>query len=1774
MQKACFYRRFDMCNHLLFIISRALLNGIFCTIVAILIGEGATCRAQGSTPSRGFQPVGSYALSEMEKLNTVSGNLMFNVPIAALPPGRGGSKGAEVGLFYNSKLFDANTIIRPHPIPGGGLIELSELIKSDEGGWRYGLEYKLELDNRASHYEGGTMPPCPSYMQTERYKLKMSFPDGNEIEFRPVGYNDTGNDGYFKLYPNGFVLNCGTSSWNYGPLTYYSTDGTYLRLVIEHDNEVDDWDNNPWTLYFPDGGRVAFNEPGSLGQRIYDRNNNFTEARSITYNGHPAHNIIDQLGRSIIVEYNSGVNTDAIHATGYGAAALAWTVLWVNTYTSKTYSQGPGYTSALTPSHRVVQQINMPSQAGALSYSFGYNGSSAQPVYPAQSPGYGELSSVTLPSSANAVYTYFYDGQDNLNAPDVLNNRPIGKTLTYEREYDGGVSNATEVWAYSLAGSGSCGGLLACSKVQSPDGGVSTEYHTNSTSWDRSLVYKSDRPDGPLVERIWQQNIPYGFPSSYPSAVNPHVKTEFTTIKNSGGTPVKTAIKNYNYDKNGNLTQTIEYDWVSFASIPRSGDIYNRPTGIPGGLTPKRVTVNAYYSPTPDASDTSTDDPDVYHKSSSPNLRNAIESSEIRSDIGASTALSRKEYVYDSPTTTGNLITERNWDNYKDPHLVGTPRAVTRPLMSANSISMSYQYDGYGNRILTTDANGVQAQFIYDLINGNSDLYVTQTKTAYNTSVQRISSQQYDFSTGLVTQSTDVDNSITTKTSYDVFGRPTLVQEAFGASNERRTATDYSDSARRIITRSDLNATGDNKLVSIKYYDQLGRIRLNRTLEDSSTQDAYNEEHGIKVQTRYAFSGSNSYELVSAPYRAATSSATGGEAEMAWKRLKFDRGGRVIEAQSFAGATLPGPWGGNTTSTGSIVTSFDAEFTTVTDQTERSRRTMLDGLNRLARVDEPDKISGNLGDVLSPVQSTSYSYDAIGKLTGVNQGAQNRTYAYSSLGRLISATNPENGAFSYTYDSNGNLKTKIDARSATATYYYDALNRNTGISYSGSSTPVIERYYDGALKGKGRLWKSYSYNAHPVSGQLAYSISTIDSYDEFGRPLTGSQMLLNSSVQWITYPFSRTYDRAGNTTTQTYPSGRTATSSYDNAGRLASLISNIGDGALRTLADSFTYNASGQIKRERYGTSTSLYHNIHYNSRGQAVDVRLGTNSTDEWSWNRGALITYFSNQARSIGDHFLNAPDNNGNVTMQEHFVPVDDAISNFVITDRGIYDYDYLNRVTQVSGLQRTTAGAFISVYGQGFNYDRWGNRTINSNPSATWGNAINNTVFTVNSANNRYVELGYDLAGNVISDPNGAGTLTYDGENRMTSTLMNGVYNFYVYDADGRRVRRIVGSDEKWHIYGFNGELIAEYPVNTGPGSPSKEYAYRNGQLLVSGDSNNVRWTMTDALGTPRIVVGKTGGLSDVTRHDYLPFGEELFVGSGNSSIRSTTMGHSTGSNIDGVRKQFTGYERDTESGLDFAQARYYSGKQGRFMSPDEFTGGPDELYDFADVAGDNPTLYAEIEDPQSLNKYQYCYNNPLSSVDPDGHSVWTKVIKIAVKAAKTGDAVVAIKETFEDVQTVFDSNKSASERLIAGLSVLSEVLPLSISDVKDGYKVAKAVAGQIDQLSGNGAIFAVASSTGKRTFSRSPIGTYINTHASGKEYIGVGKYPRSQESARRVAKEHNDPHKRTNFKPAVNKREAFKEESRQIDLRGGINSPRIYNRIESPGRRYRQEDGEIP
>jgi RHS repeat-associated protein len=1555
--------------------------GLCCSSLVIAGGIIVMCfavavKAQDWTgPKQGVFPQGTYVFSNIETINPVAGNLTFDFPLGILPAGRNGFS-SGTGLIYNSKIYDTDRVVYYDQYSNPVIVE--ELVTSVSGGWKYGHGYKLNVRHRPDDGDGY----CNTLYDIYHIRVTVTYPDGSEREFRPVGFIDQVGDGYYTVYPHGVIASCTGYAWGpTGGMTYYSTDGTYTKLVVAYDNQTSGWTDNPWTLSFPDGKRVTYNEP-STGDtlRLYDANGNYVKIQNVTLaSGNQGTKITDQQNRSVTVEYTS--SDDYVHFQGVGSSTATWTVDWKlvpgGDYAS--FGSDSQYYYFSAPSQLVVDRIISPSQSGSLIHTFTYNTESAP-------YGLGEVRSITLPSSAQAVYSYKYGA--NVTPYEATHNHPTVKDLTYQREYDGASTSVTERWTYDLMDA-------TWAKVTAPDGGVSKQWFHDCTPkpcWKDNLVYKSENPDGSVIERKWESNRPYGA-----GLINPYVSMEFTSVRDSGQTLSKTAIKEFKYDKNGNITQVAEYDWGNYSDVPR--DFQGQPTGIPTGAPLKRVTVNTYYNPTPDASNTTTDDPDVYHKTTAPSIKNALEMSEVRADFTLSSALSRTEFSYDNASTTGNLTEQKTWDSTKG--------AISRPLGAGNSVSIGNTYTMWssgatGKLTLATDARGYQTEFTYGAGSGFTDLYVTQTKTAYGTAVQRTTNTDYDFNTGLVTVSTDADNSVTTRTTYDVFGRPTLVEEADGISGiERQTQTEYSDTLRRVIVRKDKDATADKKLVSIEHYDQLGRLRLSRELEDASTQSATDETHGVKVQYRHAYSGSNSYTLVSAPYRANYSSGAGGEAGMAWKRTKFDSGGRILELETFVGSALPAPWGTSTASSGKVTTSYDANTTAVTDQANKQRRSVMDGLGRLIRVDEPDA-SNNLGGVDTPVQPTAYTYSALDKLIQIDQGAQTRTFGYSSLGRLTSATNPESGTVSYQYDNNANLTGKTDARAITTAYTYDALNRNKTVDYSNTAvSPDITRNYDGPIPyGKGRYWEDYAGGDYTQGQTVEYK--KVDGYDAHGRALSQTQRFKTAGVWGSTYTVSRAYNLAGAVTEQTYPSGHKVNYTYDAAGDLEKFTGDLGTGGSpRTYADFIDYNAQGQMLYEQFGTNTVLHHNLHYNARGQLFDVRLGTQNGSRsthvvnWgnaTWDRGAIRTFFNSD---LTDYTATPTwaNNNGNVWRQDHFAPITTDVSQWAMAI-AYYNYDTLNRVTGIWENKAGHATAETAVYTQQFLYDRWGNRRVNTAVSNVPG--VPMAAMDVDTATNRLTvpsgqsgTISYDAAGNQTSDNwtmgvLGGGARTYDAENRMTSAVSGAGTSSYVYDADGRRVRRAAanGSSSQtwWQIYGLGGELVAEYELVSGTPTLRKEYGYRNGQLLVVADASTVQWTVTDALGTPRMVVDQTGSLGTMKRHDYLPFGEEVLA---NVGLRETTMGYTGYAGTQSIRQQFTGKERDVETGLDYFLARYYSGYQGRFTSPDEFTGGPDELYDFADAASDNPTFYADLFEPQSLNKYQYTYNRPLVMTDGDGH-----------------------------------------------------------------------------------------------------------------------------------------------------------------------------------------------
>jgi RHS repeat-associated protein len=212
-------------------------------------------------------------------------------------------------------------------------------------------------------------------------------------------------------------------------------------------------------------------------------------------------------------------------------------------------------------------------------------------------------------------------------------------------------------------------------------------------------------------------------------------------------------------------------------------------------------------------------------------------------------------------------------------------------------------------------------------------------------------------------------------------------------------------------------------------------------------------------------------------------------------------------------------------------------------------------------------------------------------------------------------------------------------------------------------------------------------------------------------------------------------------------------------------------------------------------------------------------------------------------------------------------------------------------------------------------------------------------------------YDAAGNMTFNATPpTQTYTYDQENRLTGAAG---YT-YTYDGDGNRVRKSNGNlaANGTLYWAMTPGVVAETDL---AGTTKSEYIFFDGERVARRDgatgTGGVFYYFSDHLKTASVITDSAGVIK--AESDYYPWGGELqFV------------------NNDSNEYKFTGKERDSETGLDYFGARYYSNGLGRFISADW-------------SATPIPVPYADFGDPQSLNQYSYVRNIPTVKVDADGH-----------------------------------------------------------------------------------------------------------------------------------------------------------------------------------------------
>jgi len=1303
--------------------------------------------------------------------------------------------------------------------------------------------------------------PCNGGYSYLLWKLTLKTPDGGEVEFRDDLYDGA------PLPATG----CGSSSASRG-VRWHATDGSGMIFVNDVDNGVANY-NTSGVVITRDGTRYRFG--GSLCTSITDRNGNKI---TIQYETQPTRvSYTDQLGRvttikqnvpdpdnpsitlAILVTFpgyqgtpryykikrgimNANYRSDSIPtlpvitgdwdplSRGYGWPATA-TRLFVKSYGLYAYQ---------IDDLNVLTELVLPD---TRSLKFRYNS-------------FGEVAEVILPTGGKIQYDYSYvsvlpsgnspgwqTGTQGTGEGILTDVKQVDRAVVESRTYPDGTTLEGK-WNYIYGPQLVNGVNQPCTQVQARTSsetllidqrhfflpaqqyteapGTSNHDGTHYAIWSTGVEWRTEARDttGNILsatEQDWTQRAQVSWPTYVQEQPVNDNRVNQTRKYLDTGMMAKTETF---YDQYNNPTQIKEYDYDG---------------------TLKRRTVTSYIS-TLNGYNYQTDDsihllglPDttsVFIGAQTNPVAQSVNEYDVYTDDGNHylltdyTSISQHDSSYGvSKTTRGNLTSVGQWLN------------------TTNSFIYTYsRFDTLGNVVSTKDANAkvTTVSFADDFGLGQNPGTPTQNPAtptyAFPTLITsppplpgapvHTARSQYDYSSGLLTGFRD-RNDVVTQTIYnDPFNRPTQVKSALGVAGvETHLSTYYAPATafgitlakNDILTVNDLDAVDDASIRSWTVTDGFGRT------SEAWTRDP---EGDVKVITLYDALGRA--KQVSNPFRPATENAV-------YTTTSYDLAGRVTSLTTPDNAV--------------VSTSYSANTVTVTDQADKKRKSVTDGLGRLIEVYE-DPNGPNNPNGLN--YQTTYTYDVLDNLVKVTQGIQQRFFMYDSLKRLIRARNPEQSTHAglaltdpltqntqwstgYAYDANGNLIEKTDARGVVSTYAYDAFNRNTTINYSDTAiNPDVSRSYDGATKGKGRLWASYA-GGTETNGDNVEKTVVVD-YDALGRPfLLRRSFKFNGAwnPNWV-YDVSRTYNRTGGVKSQTYPSGHLVTYNYDSAGRLAdkdsqnlAFTGNLGDGVLRTYSRGISYVSSGQLKQEQFGTNTPVYHNLHYNVRRQLCDVRA-SNSNDEWGGELGALVNYYSTPRVHCGS----GGDNNGNVLMSQTI------INSVYFEDR--YTYDALNRLT---GMTEYLNGVGSPTGSQQYNYDLWGNRNITpSSPAIGF-----NTSFDKEDATNRLYAPGdlaladelrrirYDKTGNQIKDTfTGYGTATFDADNHIISIQdFTGGSSNYTYDADGNRTRRKTNNQETWQIYGMDDELLAEYAANAVAATPQKEYGYRSGQLLVTAE-----------------------------------------------------------------------------------------------------------------------------------------------------------------------------------------------------------------------------------------------------------------------------------------------------------------------------------------------------
>jgi RHS repeat-associated protein len=712
----------------------------------------------------------------------------------------------------------------------------------------------------------------------------------------------------------------------------------------------------------------------------------------------------------------------------------------------------------------------------------------------------------------------------------------------------------------------------------------------------------------------------------------------------------------------------------------------------------------------------------------------------------------------------------------------------------------------------------------------------------------------FTWSTVLVPLSTTGPNGETATTNYDSStAQPTSSTSPYGAV----TSYTYSNTAPQIVAVT-------NGAWTQTYLDGLGRTaRIAKG--NGNTTLSYTD-------TVYDTCGCTP---MGKPYKTSLPYAPG--STPVWKANTYDALGRTL--------TTVAPDGSST-----ITYSYNGNTVSVTDATGKWKEYVTDAFGQLMQVIEQSPNSST-----EPNHATNYSYDLLGHLiqaqmprtVGGQVVTQTRTWTYDPNTQLLTqTTTPEAGATQFTYNSDGTLATKTDAKGQQIQYSYDPYGRLIQISrgtlvngqFTEDPTQRTTLAYDGDNNG-------FSANTAGRLSQVNYSgphglqFTEWYSYHEAGavtaKRLSASGTALGSNT--ANFDATYTYNTLGQVTSVQYPFAQWSNGSIVTAGPQYA----------------YTYDAMNRLSGMTGPNNQALVSSVSYGPANNILQLSAAS-FTETRTYNANLQLTELVSGAYHYRYNY-SSTQNNGRIQSAT------DVASGETIT----YQYDSLNRLTQVSG-----TGDPQGAWSQSFTFDGFGNLT-----QKTGSNAPSNAMLATNPANNQLTANGaqYDGNGNLTTYGTGAfaAAYAYDVENRMSVAAGAGtVETLFGYDTTNQRV--------------YQGTY------NTSAGSYSNEQIY-----FYGADGKKLGcWSLTNANGTYTLTATATNvwfGKRLLTPEDraqsrgkYFPFGEERV--------------NPAPPNPPNDQEKFATYTRDSATGLDYASQRYYNSQVGRFHTPDPDASSP--------------------------------------------------------------------------------------------------------------------------------------------------------------------------------------------------------------------------------------------